>query len=92
MDSASFFTRRKVIFLVASLRCLLWGSAYPAIKNVAGSNLDLFVKLGDTIYADGPIRESVVAENGQPWQNIVRPEVPRWPRRWTSSAAATATT
>mgnify|MGYP003594690512 CR=1 FL=1 len=33
MDSASFFTRRKVIFLVASLCCLLWGSAYPAIKN-----------------------------------------------------------
>lgn len=33
MDSASFFTRRKVVFLVASLCCLLWGSAYPAIKN-----------------------------------------------------------
>ena len=33
MNSASFFTRRKVVFLVASLCCLLWGSAYPAIKN-----------------------------------------------------------
>lgn len=31
--SASIFTRRKVVFLVASLCCLLWGSAYPAIKN-----------------------------------------------------------
>lgn len=33
MNSASVFTRRKVVFLVASLCCLLWGSAYPAIKN-----------------------------------------------------------
>lgn len=29
----SFFARRKVVFLLASLCCLLWGSAYPAIKN-----------------------------------------------------------
>ncbi len=34
-----------------------------------------FIHSGDTIYADGPIRESVVAENGQPWQNLVTPEV-----------------
>ena len=27
-----FFTSRKVVFLLASLSCLLWGSAYPAIK------------------------------------------------------------
>lgn len=33
MNSASIFTRRKVVFLVATLCCLLWGSAYPAIKN-----------------------------------------------------------
>jgi len=33
LNSASFFTQRKVVFLVASLCCLLWGSAYPAIKN-----------------------------------------------------------
>lgn len=33
LNSASFFTRRKVVFAVASLCCLLWGSAYPAIKN-----------------------------------------------------------
>ncbi|MFC5519716.1 DMT family transporter [Polaromonas jejuensis] len=32
-SSASFFTSRKVVFLLASLCCLLWGSAYPAIKN-----------------------------------------------------------
>lgn len=33
MTSPSIFTRRKVVFLVATLCCLLWGSAYPAIKN-----------------------------------------------------------
>ncbi len=34
-----------------------------------------FIHSGDTVYADGPIRESVTAENGQPWRNIVTPEV-----------------
>jgi drug/metabolite transporter (DMT)-like permease len=33
LKSASFFTDRKVVFLLATLCCLLWGSAYPAIKN-----------------------------------------------------------
>jgi drug/metabolite transporter (DMT)-like permease len=33
LNSQSFFTSRKVVFLLASLCCLLWGSAYPAIKN-----------------------------------------------------------
>ena len=33
MNSSAFFTNRKVVFLLASLCCLLWGSAYPAIKN-----------------------------------------------------------
>lgn len=33
MNSPSLFTRRKVVFLLATLSCLLWGSAYPAIKN-----------------------------------------------------------
>jgi drug/metabolite transporter (DMT)-like permease len=28
-----FFSNRKVVFLLASLCCLLWGSAYPAVKN-----------------------------------------------------------
>lgn len=32
MNSPSVFTQRKVVFLLASLCCLLWGSAYPAIK------------------------------------------------------------
>ncbi|MES2229504.1 MAG: alkaline phosphatase D family protein [Pseudomonadota bacterium] len=34
-----------------------------------------FIHSGDNIYADGPIRESVVAENGQLWTNLVTPEV-----------------
>ncbi len=34
-----------------------------------------FIHSGDNVYADGPIRELVTAENGQAWQNIVTPEV-----------------
>jgi alkaline phosphatase D len=34
-----------------------------------------FIHSGDTIYADGPISESVVAEGGQVWTNIVTPQV-----------------
>lgn len=30
---ASVFTQRRVVFAVATLCCLLWGSSYPAIKN-----------------------------------------------------------
>lgn len=36
---------------------------------------DFFVHCGDTVYADGPIAESVVAENGAVWKNIVTEEV-----------------
>lgn len=32
-SSSNFFTRRHVVFALATLSCLLWGSAYPAIKN-----------------------------------------------------------
>ena len=34
-----------------------------------------FVHSGDNIYADGPIAESVVAEGGQIWNNLVTPQV-----------------
>lgn len=34
-----------------------------------------FIHSGDNIYADGPIKESVTAENGQLWTNLVTPEV-----------------
>ncbi|WP_409307277.1 DMT family transporter [Pectobacterium sp. B1J-3] len=31
--NAHYFTNKKVVFFIATLCCLLWGSAYPAIKN-----------------------------------------------------------
>jgi alkaline phosphatase D len=34
-----------------------------------------FIHSGDTIYADGPIKETATAENGQVWTNVVTPEV-----------------
>jgi alkaline phosphatase D len=34
-----------------------------------------FIHSGDNIYADGPIREQVTAENGRVWTNVVTPEV-----------------
>ncbi len=33
MSSPSIFTRRPVVFALATLCCLLWGSAYPSIKS-----------------------------------------------------------
>lgn len=36
---------------------------------------DFFVHCGDTIYADGPIPESVTEPDGQVWRNLVTPEV-----------------
>lgn len=32
-NTSAFFTNKKTVFLLATLCCLLWGSAYPAIKN-----------------------------------------------------------
>jgi alkaline phosphatase D len=34
-----------------------------------------FIHSGDSIYADGPIKETATAENGQAWTNVVTPEV-----------------
>ncbi|MFC8041431.1 alkaline phosphatase D family protein [Paenarthrobacter sp. NPDC057355] len=36
---------------------------------------DFFIHSGDTIYADGPIAESVTEKDGQVWRNIVTEEV-----------------
>ncbi|MEW5770962.1 MAG: alkaline phosphatase D family protein [Pseudomonadota bacterium] len=36
---------------------------------------DFFIHCGDNIYADGPIKEYQMAENGEMWHNIVTPEV-----------------
>jgi len=34
---------------------------------------DLFVHVGDTIYADGPLREEVPLDDGTVWRNLVTP-------------------
>lgn len=36
---------------------------------------DFFIHAGDTIYADGPIAETVTEPDGQVWRNLVTPEV-----------------
>ena len=33
MDSRRYFSGPKAVLLLATLCCMLWGSAYPAIKN-----------------------------------------------------------
>jgi drug/metabolite transporter (DMT)-like permease len=33
LDNKKTFTNKKIVALIATLCCLLWGSAYPAIKN-----------------------------------------------------------
>jgi len=45
---------------------------YEAMRQVRP---DFFIHSGDTIYADGPISESVTAEDGRLWTNVVTPEV-----------------
>jgi len=42
-------------------------------KTMADANPDLFVHVGDTIYADGPLREEVKLDDGTIWKNIVTP-------------------
>ena len=38
-------------------------------------NPDVFLHSGDTIYADGPITETLALPDGSTWRNIVTPEV-----------------
>lgn len=40
---------------------------------MAGLNPDLFIHVGDTIYADGPLREEVTLDDGTVWRNLVSP-------------------
>lgn len=44
---------------------------YEAMRAVGP---DFFVHSGDTIYADGPLRETVPLPDGSVWRNIVTPE------------------
>lgn len=42
-------------------------------KTMREANPDLFVHLGDTIYADAPLREEVALDDGTVWKNVVTP-------------------
>ena len=42
-------------------------------KTMADARPDLFLHVGDTIYADGPLREEVALDDGTTWKNIVTP-------------------
>jgi alkaline phosphatase D len=40
---------------------------------MAAANPDLFIHVGDTIYADGPLAETVALDDGTTWRNVVTP-------------------
>jgi alkaline phosphatase D len=42
-------------------------------KTMRDANPDLFIHVGDTIYADGPLREEVPLDDGTVWKNVVTP-------------------
>ena len=42
-------------------------------KTMADANPDLFVHVGDTIYADGPLPAEVKLDDGTLWRNLVTP-------------------
>ena len=42
-------------------------------KTMPDATPDLFVHVGDTIYADGPLREEVPLDDGTVWRNVVTP-------------------
>lgn len=41
---------------------------------LAAREPDFFIHSGDTVYADGPLRESVTLPDGRVWRNLVTPE------------------
>lgn len=45
---------------------------YQAMHN---TRPDFFIHSGDTVYADGPIAETVVEKDGQVWRNLVTEEI-----------------
>lgn len=42
-------------------------------KTMLDASPDLFIHVGDTIYADGPLADSVTLDDGTIWRNIVTP-------------------
>ena len=55
-----------------------WGinediGGYRIFKTMAGLEPDFFLHSGDTIYADGPLTETVTLPDGRIWSNVVTP-------------------
>ena len=46
-----------------------------AYATMHATDPDFFLHSGDTVYADGPIAETVVEPDGQVWRNLVIPEI-----------------
>ncbi len=42
-------------------------------ETLRASDPDLFLNVGDTIYADQPLRETVALDDGSTWRNVVTP-------------------
>jgi alkaline phosphatase D len=56
-----------------------WGvnpglGGFPMADTLLGMDPDFFLCSGDTVYADGPVEESVVLPDGKTWRNLVTPE------------------
>ncbi|TDP67949.1 alkaline phosphatase D [Actinokineospora alba] len=45
-----------------------------AFAAMAACRPDFFINSGDTVYADGPLKESVTLPDGRIWRNLVTPE------------------
>jgi alkaline phosphatase D len=71
--------RRDVSFVwSADLAGQGWGinpdvGGYRIFKTMAGLDPDFFLCSGDTVYADGPLTETVALPGGRTWRNIVTP-------------------
>lgn len=42
-------------------------------ETLRAADPDLFLNVGDTIYADGPLRETVTLDDGSTWRNVMTP-------------------
>ncbi|WP_160050966.1 MULTISPECIES: alkaline phosphatase [unclassified Nocardiopsis] len=46
----------------------------PIFAAMADRDPDFFLHLGDSVYADGPVEESVILPDGRTWRNVVTEE------------------
>jgi alkaline phosphatase D len=46
----------------------------PIFKAMADRRPDFFIHSGDSVYADGPLKETVALPDGRVWRNLVTPE------------------